>query len=656
MRNCKTFAIASALIFSGFASAAVTLGEVKSAVVLGRPLDVQVPIRLDAGNDAKPGCISANLRYGETPRGAVEVTHGPVVSRNGEPGVANLRIYSPVPVDEPLVYLDLRVGCEEKATRQYTLLAMMTEPSAPAATSVADAMAAPGGRSRPAPGPGPRLANASDAPAKRAAALPPANQFFKPTGKPKLSLEPLTLGLNLNMDTELVLKASSDMLIMPPEDLAKRAQAAAWWRALNAGEAGSTGSGATTAPIQSEIQSILTVTAQDRQNLLELTEKVRQLESSNASNIWIVALIALCLAGWIAMAWVWYRWRTPGERHWSEEPEPVELDVQDMAPLKKPTRAAARPRAKPPAEVDFDLDAMASAPAVATATPAVAPPTANAAAMPSVPAALTAESNERLDIRRQADFFVEMGLYDQAIEVLTTHISLCGESSPLACLDLLKVYHLLGREADFEFIRNEFNHWFTGVVPPFSDFDREGLDLESYPDVMKHIVKGWPEIPVLDYIEQCLYHHSGEPLGRHFELPAYRELLLLHGVAKRLIRQQGSGSDELSYELLRIPASTQDRASNAQGQETDSRAAAHRAGAHLRGSWNADHAQNQALPAGAAPSSSPLGAMRLPAAVASVQAPDASDSPDSSDEHPTVGPNAESDRTGLTDFDFLDLR
>jgi hypothetical protein len=101
---------------------------------------------------------------------------------------------------------------------------------------------------------------------------------------------------------------------------------------------------------------------------------------------------------------------------------------------------------------------------------------------------------------------------------------------------LLQIYHDLGRESEYAFMRAGFQHWFSGQVPEFSEFGYEGRSLDRYPEVMSHIAKLWPGPGVLEAIEDCLCHDPGAVDGQDFDLQAYRDLLLLHTVATDLIR------------------------------------------------------------------------------------------------------------------------
>ena len=53
---------------------------------------------------------------------------------------------------------------------------------------------------------------------------------------------------------------------------------------------------------------------------------------------------------------------------------------------------------------------------------------------------------------------------------------------------------------------------------------------------MKRIMALWPGTRALEFIEDCLFHQEGETDGVQFDMEAYRELLLLHALAKRMVR------------------------------------------------------------------------------------------------------------------------
>jgi hypothetical protein len=189
-----------------------------------------------------------------------------------------------------------------------------------------------------------------------------------------------------------------------------------------------------------------------------------------------------------------------------------------------------------------------------------------------------------VDVREEAEFFVSVGQHDKAIDILTARVAQFGESSPLVCLDLLRLYHALGREAEFEMMRAEFNHWFSGNVPEFWVFGDDGRSLEQYPQIMKSLSALWPSSEVLDYIEGCLYRQAAGDNGVVVDLQAYLDLLLLHGVAKQMVRHTDPLHPGNKLEALRVPARTHAAMAGDASQLEGGEAIPYRAGAQRRGS------------------------------------------------------------------------
>ena len=109
-----------------------------------------------------------------------------------------------------------------------------------------------------------------------------------------------------------------------------------------------------------------------------------------------------------------------------------------------------------------------------------------------------------------------------------------------------------------------------------------------------------------------------------FDLQAYLDLLLLYGVAKRIVRQAVDEHHAAeASEVLRIPPRAQDTAPRQAPDAVNDAGLTHRAGSHLRG---------------AAPDDTSVDRMRTPQA------------------EPTTATNGDAEKhKGLTDFGFLHL-
>jgi hypothetical protein len=151
-------------------------------------------------------------------------------------------------------------------------------------------------------------------------------------------------------------------------------------------------------------------------------------------------------------------------------------------------------------------------------------------------------TEELFDIQQQADFFILLGEDEQAIQLLRDHIAESQAPSALTYLDLLKIYHRQGRQEEYEQVRTDFNRLFNASAPAFEQFSDEGRGLEFYERALGRIQALWPEPRVLDVIEQSIFREAGDPQSEVFDLEAYRELLLLHALAKEVIQREAVDS------------------------------------------------------------------------------------------------------------------
>jgi pilus assembly protein FimV len=172
-------------------------------------------------------------------------------------------------------------------------------------------------------------------------------------------------------------------------------------------------------------------------------------------------------------------------------------------------------------------------------------------------------SEAQFDIRQQAGFFLSLGRTEQALRILERHILENGESSPVIYLDLLDILHGKGLKTQFRKAREEFNLLFNGKVPEFPLFHDGGRDLEGYPHVLAHIMALWPTSKVLMVIEASIYRDPWNDASAPFELPAFRDLVLLHALALGNADQEGNadrlvpGALVLDLDLTQADAKTE---------------------------------------------------------------------------------------------------
>lgn len=158
----------------------------------------------------------------------------------------------------------------------------------------------------------------------------------------------------------------------------------------------------------------------------------------------------------------------------------------------------------------------------------------------STPRVVAAE--ELFDIQEQADFFLSLGQPDQAIEVLKNHITDNVETSALAYMDLFDIYYRTNRQAEYTELRDEFNRVFNAQVPEFVQYGALSNGLEDFPDVLSNIQAAWntPQ-QAQDVIEESIFRHPDVD-HQALDMTAYRELMLLYGLAKELSRPDAAYS------------------------------------------------------------------------------------------------------------------
>lgn len=142
---------------------------------------------------------------------------------------------------------------------------------------------------------------------------------------------------------------------------------------------------------------------------------------------------------------------------------------------------------------------------------------------------------ELLDLEQQVDFFMVLGQEDAAIDLLVGHIRSTGGTSALPYLKLLEVYRQQGQEDAYERTRSRFNLRFNAYAPEWSADFEAGRLLEDYADIVERIQRAWPApLDAMAELDALLFRRQQ---GELFDLPAYRELLMLYAVSRDLDSQ-----------------------------------------------------------------------------------------------------------------------
>lgn len=551
----RTLAVAACGCLLAWDAAALSLGRARGAVLIGRPLELSIPVTLDGGDDAP--CASGELFHGDSKVGRPpEVRWEP-----GAEGQGVLRVTSAVLVDEPMITLYLRAGCKQSTTRRYVMLAEPPPEVEPAVPVLRGAAAQPPQSVPARPAQAPRVAAARSAPgalapAPGAASVPAPTSRAAPTARPapraggeaaraqpRLKLEPL----DLSTDRDPALRLSPELASQVAADPQRRAAAAALWQALQKGPEQAYRDGLRLQEAERELKSLQEGARQDAGALAQLRAQMEQARRSRETALLLVmglsALLAVLLA-WLA--WRWYR-TAQIERvgRWFEtHGETVQGNLPASAPVPVPAhKPAAAAKALP---LPAPARAVRSAPV--PMAPAAAPArTAGRDTLPPLSWGGGEEYQtsrggsirmvgveELIDVHDKADFFLSIGQPEQAVAVLEAHVHDQVETGALAWMDLLELYHRLGKRDEYERLRTEFRQHFTGQVPDYEHFDQPSASLENYSRALSRIVALWPSRKVLDVIEESIFRKPGLPGAEPFSLEAYRELVLLYHIAKDL--------------------------------------------------------------------------------------------------------------------------
>ncbi|MBC7395057.1 MAG: hypothetical protein H7340_17140 [Variovorax sp.] len=335
------------------------------------------------------------------------------------------------------------------------------------------------------------------------------------------------------------LKASPELIAPPVEDPAKRAEAAALWKAAGTPSEDAQRDAQRMQTLEATLTALREQTAQNQRTLLEMRQELAAARDSRYRNPLVYALIALLLLALIGMLLLWrLAKRAAAPAWWGEAPAaggraPDEPGAGGMPrsagrlpePRAFPTRQVAAAVSRPAPLDDIEpayLSGYGSLENTVVRTPDGAP-------------VRPVNTEELFDVQQQSDFFLSLGQHDQAIAVLSEHIADNPGTSALAYLDLLRIFHSLGRRDDYARLRHEFERAFNADVPEFDKFSEAGRGLEHYRSTLARIESQWPAPGTLALIEELVFRKPGTHGDEAFDLAAYQELLLLYSVAKEVI-------------------------------------------------------------------------------------------------------------------------
>jgi hypothetical protein len=602
--------VAAALAALSVEATAAGFGSGSSTTMLGQPLDFTVQVRTEPGETIAAECVAAEVTLGERRLSAAVVR---TVLETVSPELLRLRISTAVAVDEPVVNVGVSLGCPPKLARRYVVFAeppvvapppavapvtttpvlpsgepagAAAAPAAPPASVPASAPAsAPAGAeaeaatpatapapvtaaSRPA-ATGPRAVLRARAPGEAVAVRPPRPRPVA-GGQPPVRRAPAQARLRL--ETAEPPKPPAP----PPEVIAQAMEAVAQAAsAARAAEAAASAAAARIAALERNVEQLRSEARSSQEQAGQLRQRLAESEETSR---WMLPLAAAVLVLGALAGWLGWRLTSLQRERRADWSEPA---AASRPSGERPSQAADSTQLTSPTTSFVTVPAVGSAPAGARwhrGTPAWPPPAAAATATvdpwvssdlphgespPEKPSEVTKTQplpssadegaprdvtiEELIDLEQQAEFFVVLGQDEAAIDLLMEHLRSTGGGSPLPYLKLLEIYRRRGDREAYERTRTRFNHRFNAYAPEWGADLAAGRTLEGYPGVVPRLQQVWSRpLDAMAELEALLFRKSR---GELFDLPAYREVLLLYSLARDLLDRRAADAGDVDFLL-----------------------------------------------------------------------------------------------------------
>ena len=604
-KNFTAHVIFAATALASQQAWALGFGRAVSDAVLGQAFTFTVPIKVEPGERFGLDCMSTEVYYGDSQLLATAVRTD--LERGTADNTWIVRITASVPVAEPIIEVSISAGCERRFTRRFSVFAdpptlnngvaqlPQVTPVAPASATAAATdtgaqaaapptafstaygarpPAAPSGSGRPrVVRKGPTMALAHELNATPAAS-PSARHVAADAGsgrKPgprvgpaptveeaaRLVLDPGVPHLKLDMEEPFVpppsTTASGATLGLSELDDPDTRQLKALQQSLQAAKKDSQAKIDQTAKLQAQLAE-----AQSRTDWMP----------------WLLAMLAIALAAIAALVWKLRQQNRIAHSDWFNQsqlgglpPAAPEPAPATPAPTPTPTPVAdMRHRAPAPVpvaasseDVYLDLPAIEETQAedaadarggavidLAATRPLDRQAMANMMAQDDSPRELSVE--ELLDLEQQADFFIALGQEDAAVDLLMSHLRSAGGQSPLPYTKLLEIYKRQGDRSAYERTRARFNRRFNAYAPDWDTGPSAGRSLEDYPETIALLEGAWASpIDAMAILEALLFKR--DDTSELFDLPAYRDVLVLYSLARDLW-QHGGGHGSTQVDVL----------------------------------------------------------------------------------------------------------
>lgn len=556
---------ATVLLSCGTTAFALGLGNISVQSALGQPLRASIGLLGADSGELTGSCIKVRV---ESLDGASLVTPQLAITRNGQ--ASSLVLRSRQAIHEPVAAIVVEAGCSASVRRIYQVLFDLPELSA-SVSSDAPSSRDSGTLSEPA------FPKAKTEPAKEEAVaqiVRPARIRSRPEpdavekksvsrkiDSPKPAASAIAdndqsavrdvLRLTANEDSGIShLKLSSDLTIppdapaLPLSETARLAQRE--FAALMRDEDPRFGDAASIKAAQTqETSQRAQMAALQRQNN-ENKAALADLQATSSLVLWLSGLLVMCLLaiGWLAWrlrsfikndndnaAW----WKTSqldaenqeGAQSSEDQPLAADHDLSGfIGPL--PSEHLARSPQDADPRVNAASEAMSSS-RTRSAEAALALPE-EAENVPQRAGSNEVNVEEISDVTQEAEFWLSLNNPQRAIEILEPHTGIENSDSPVTWLYLLDLYREVGDEEKYNTLRDRFTRLFNARIPLYGEPELQSQTLEDFPHLLSRICKLWQSAEIVPFLQSLLIDdRAGARAG--FDLPLYRDILLLIGIA-----------------------------------------------------------------------------------------------------------------------------
>ena len=527
---------------------ALGIGRLPNSATLGHPLDIAIPLRLESGESLTPDCLAATVSFADNLQqpGTTSLRLEPARPDATE---RTLRLVTTTRVDEPIVTVELTLGCGSRVSRQFTLFA-----DPPLVMAAAPAEPPPDAAERPAVA------------APRAAASATA----RAPGSARLSLAPLEAGTTIAAARARPgAQPPAEAAASAPASTAATASGAVSPGALEAAALGAVAAAQEAASAASAARAAEAAAAARAAQLEEALQRARA-DSASAQNAiaalradldhlrsqgstsppWLIDLLLLALVlALAALVWLWRQRQQDREAAQWMQAGAAGAAAERGPEFEEPPESVSSVSSQTPALstrvlADDEFDDSGPSGRTGPITMPMPPGPVPAATEPKREVSV----EELIDLEQQAEFFVVLGQDEAAIDLLMGHLRSTSGTSPLPYLKLLEIYKRRGERKPYELLRERFNGRFSAIAPAWDTDWQTGRSLEDYPSVLARLQSLWySPARAMEVLQATLMRPAGadrDAAGSQdgFDLPAYRELMFLYAVARvRAETETGGG-------------------------------------------------------------------------------------------------------------------